>query len=701
MVHFVGIDVGGTFTDCVAVGEDGVIFHAKSLSTKADPIDGMVNGLTALAADMGLSLEGLLANTSRLAHGTTIGTNLVVERNGAKVALLCSRGHGDSILMMRGTGGFAGKSPDQIFSPRTSRPPVPIVPKSHIFEIDERVDRGGRIVRPLNVAALRPALTEWLQRHQVQSVAVSLLWAIRNPSHEQAIQALLKEINPALFISLSSAVSPRLGEFERTVATVINAYVGPLSSKYLTQLDARMRLGGLRAPLLIMQSNGGVVDVGQASAKPLTLIDSGPTGGLAGAAALARAAGHSHVIATDMGGTSFDVGLIVDGDPIIADERVIGQYTYFLPHLDVRSIACGGGSIATSNPHTRTIVVGPASAGSEPGPACYGRGGRFATVTDADVVLGLIRPDAFLGGKMKLNKEAARAVIEPIAMDTGLSVEEAAAGILTINNSNAALLIRERTLEQGYDPRDFIVYAFGGAGAVHAFGFADELGVQSVLVPLGNGASTLSAYGIAAADTIRYFESECSLHSPFDAAELEAAIKQAERVALESIGASETSSEIVRSVLMRYAGQQYQSLAVTIPSGPISTTVAETVLRDFESEYERLYGAGAKIVFQAAEVFAVRIKVVGDRGFTPKEAPPVTKQLKVRVLDHQVFWPAEKRWITTTVYDGETMGRGDIVRGPALVELPHTTVAVAGGQSLHLDEFGNLVLRLATDQEAQ
>ena len=702
MGYFVGIDVGGTFTDCVAVGEGGALHYAKSLSTKADPIEGMVNGLTALADATGTDYETLLSQTARLAHGTTIGTNLVVERNGAKVALLCTRGHGDAILMMRGVGGVAGKSPDEIFSPRTSRPPVPIVPRSAIYEIDERIDRSGEVLIPLDVVALKPRLEAWLAEHKPQAVALSLLWSIRNPAHEQALAALVREIDPDIFISQSNEVSPRLGEYERTVAAVINAYVGPLSSTYLAHLDRRMRDSGLVDPLLVMQSNGGVVDVGMAKARPLALIDSGPTGGLSGAAALAAAVGHKHVIATDMGGTSFDVGLIIDGLPHVADERVIGQYTYLLPHLDVRSIACGGGSIAQVNPHTRTITVGPASAGSEPGPACYGRGGNYATVTDADVVLGLLRPEAFLDGKMSLDREASLRVIAPLAGQTGLGVEEAAAGIITINNANAALLIRERTLEQGHDPRDFVVYAFGGAGAVHAFGFADELGVKAVVVPLGNGASTLSAYGIAAADTVRYFESECVLRSPFDASELQAVLAQAEEKARAALGEGAQITAIERSLLMRYAGQHYQSLNVPLGDGPIDDAFSSQVLRDFEAEYERLYGEGAKIVFQSAEAFTVRIKVTGAPGFRPVEREGVSRTgATVRTRDHKVFWPSVREWVPTVVYDGQTLGLDDVIAGPALVELPHTTVAVAPGQSVQPDAFGNLVLMIGTRPEGE
>jgi N-methylhydantoinase A len=397
-----------------------------------------------------------------------------------------------------------------------------------------------------------------------------------------------------------------------------------------------------------------------------------------------------------MGGTSFDVGLVLNGQPEVADERVIGQYTYLLPHLDVRSIACGGGSIASFNPRTRSLSVGPASAGSQPGPACYGRGGSEPTVTDADVVLGLLRPEAFLDGQMALHREAARAAIAPLAEAAGLSIEQAAAGILTINNSNAALLIRSRTLEQGHDPRDFIVYAFGGAGAVHAFGYAEELGAKSVLVPLGNGASTLSAYGIAAADTIRYFESECRLRSPFDPVALEAALTQAESAARAALGGEAEDSAIERSVLLRYAGQYFQSISIPVGDGVVDEAFCQRLLHDFEVEYERLYGEGARIVFQSVEAFAVRLKLVGARGFQPSERDSAAGRLVVRNEGHKVFWPAVGDWLTTKVYDGETVGLADRIEGPALVELPHTTVAVAPGQSLRSDSFGNLVLMIGS-----
>jgi N-methylhydantoinase A len=697
VTYHIGIDVGGTFTDCVAIGADGQVHHAKTLSTRDDPTNGMLAGLARLAADQGRTLEHLLRQVTRLAHGTTIGTNLVLERRGAKVGLICTIGHRDAILMMRGTAGAAGKAIEAVYRVHEFRAPDPLVPRRSILEIEERIDCHGDIVVRLDPIEARQRIAAWLEANDFDAVAISLLWSFRNPVHERALGKIVQELAPELFVSLSSSVAPRVGEYERTVATVINAYVGPASSVYLAVLEERLRAAGFGHPVLVMQSNGGVVPAARARAQPFTTIDSGPTGGLAGAAGLARVSGHTNVIATDMGGTSFDVGLVFEGEPLLADERTIGPYTYRLAHLDVRSIGCGGGSIAHVDLLTRSIRVGPESAGSEPGPACYGRGGSLPTVTDADVVLGLLRPDAFLGGRMQLDEAAARGAIEPLARQVGLSIEEAASGIVRINNANAALLIRQRTLEQGLDPRDFVVYAFGGAGPVHAFDYAAELGVTSVVIPLGNGASTFSAYGIATADALRYFERECTLRGPFDPASLAEAVGEFEASVRREL--AEEGFEVLsveRTLLMRYVGQFLQSIPVRIADGPIDRDETRRILDAFERHYERQFGAGARIVFQSVEAFAIRLKVLSERGTRPA-APHFDRaadQTAPRLDGHKAFWPQLMRRLPTPIVDGMRLGPSETIEGPSLVELPHTTVAVAPGQALRMDRAGSLVLLL-------
>jgi N-methylhydantoinase A len=440
-----------------------------------------------------------------------------------------------------------------------------------------------------------------------------------------------------------------------------------------------------------MQANGGVADIAHAKTSPIRLLGSGPAGGIAGVSVLAQRAGHANVIATDMGGTSFEVGLIVDGRPVVAGQQIVDQYTFHQPHLDARSIACGGGSIASVS-QDGGLRVGPQSAGSTPGPAAYGRSGTEPTVTDADVVLGLLSPAAFLGGGMQLDEAAAKQAVDTVGQPLGLSTEEAAAGIIQVNNHSAATLIRQRTLEQGLDPRDFVVYAYGGAGPLHAFGFAAELGVSKVVIPLGNGASTLSAYGIAAGDLVQHHEVECRARSPLSPDDLEHAIAQAEEAARQAMPGE--SPQLTRTALMRYAEQLLQSVPVPIKDGPIDDATCAQLLKDFDAEYERQFGAFAKALFAAVEVFAVRIEARVPAGVSDVRAEAEAAGPAAATSKRQVHWPLHGDQ-QTDIYDGAQLAAGQEIAGPAVIELAYTTVPVAPGQKLTRDQnTDNLLLDL-------
>jgi N-methylhydantoinase A len=702
MTYYLGVDIGGTFTDCVAVADGGRIFHAKTPSThQTNPVEGVVKGLELLAETAGTTTEELLGAADRLGHGTTIGTNLIVERKGARVALLATAGHGDALAMMRGNGRTAGAPPDQVFSVHATGKPAPLVDRDHIAEISERVTADGGILAPLDLGRARTQLQELLSADHIDAVAIALLWSFRNPEHEQRLQELVQELAPGVYVSASHEISPRQGEYERTVATVLNSYVGPSSSHYLNKLADELGDRGLSRPVLIMQAAGGVVPVDVAIKHPVQTIGSGPAGGVAGTLSIARASGHRNVIATDMGGTSFEVGLIIDGEPVISSEQVVEQYAFHSQQLDVRSIACGGGSIAWVDPHSGALRVGPQSAGSDPGPACYGRGTQ-PTVTDADVVLGLIDPEAFLGGRMALDGEAARRAVATVAEPLGLSVEDAAAGIVHINSQKAALLIRQRTIEQGHDPRDYVLYVFGGAGPVHAFTFAEELGVREVVIPLGNGASTLSAYGIAATDVVRTFERQCSLRAPFDPAALAdvvGGVEEAARSAMRASGFASDAVRLERHAVMRYAEQFLHDLPLPLPAGPIDDRACASLIERFDEEYGRLYGEGARSIFQAIEIFSVRVRARVPLGFIPAGGAGAAGNGGGRTIAgdqvRPVYWPEERAWVPTAVHDGRTLHPGDRVNGPALVELPYTTIAVGGSHRLALDPLGNYVLSIA------
>jgi N-methylhydantoinase A len=672
-VYYIGADIGGTFTDCVLVDRDGNHSTAKTLSTKDDPVAGVLAGLQRLAENVGVDLTTLLERAERFGHGTTIGTNAVLERRGARVGLVATAGHGDALAMMRGAGRVAGRSIEGVFSVHGSRLPASLIVPGAVVEVDERVDASGTVVVELDVDAAAERISRMIADYELDSVAVALLWSFANPAHEQALAQAI----PDVFVSSSAEVSPRLGEYERTVATVLNGYVGPACSRYLGELERR-----LATPLLVMQSNGGVLPASAVTA--LGTIDSGPAGGLIGVATLARVYGHEHVVGTDMGGTSFDLGLVLDGKPVVAEERVIDQYTYRLAHLDVRSVACGGGSIAWIDEATGGLRVGPASAGSEPGPACYGRGGVEPTVTDADVVLGLIRPEPFLDGRMPLDRDAAVAAVGRLASRLGLTVEETAAGILRINNMHAATVIRQQTVERGHDPRDLVLYAFGGAGPVHAFGYAAESGVREVVIPLGDGASTLSAYGIASGEVVLHRELERSLPAPFEGPALAAAVTELCDAALADLAATGVAGDahVEVDALMRYREQLMHSLE--IPVSPSADGVA--LLADFDTEYRRRYGGGGASLFQAVEVFALRARVSVPAGI-PVARPALSASTEPARTD--VYWPGRGR-TATDVYCGAPE---EMVIGPALVELAHTTVAVPPGATLTAGPLGELHLK--------
>ena len=687
MFH-IGIDIGGTFTDCVliGVGPDGQVTMyrtAKVLSTRGDPADGVMAGLAELAGSAGLSLPDLLAETSRFGHGTTIGTNAVLERNGARVGVIATAGHGDALAIMRGHGRVAGRRVEDVFRVRGTSLPAPLIVPGAVLELHERMDAGGNVVVALDETQAQAAVAAFIAEHRLDSVAVAFLWSFANPEHELAVEKIVRLAAPDVFVSLSSRVSPRLGEFERTVATVLNGYVGPACTRYLGSMGDRLAAGGLRTPLLVMQSSGGVVPAAVAAEVALGTLDSGPTAGLTGVAALAAANGDRNVVATDMGGTSFDIGLVVEGQPVVANESVIDQYTYRVPHLDIRATACGGGTIARRDPQTRALRVGPDSAGSEPGPACYGRGGTLATVTDADVVLGLLRPDSFLGGRMPLDANASRTAVRDLADSLGLGLEETAAGIITVNNLRAATLIRQQTLERGLDPRDFVLYSYGGAGPVHAFGYAAEIGVREVLIPLGNGASTLSAYGIAAGDVTRFVEVETALRAPFEDAVLARELARAIRAAREAMVDAGVDEEphIDTWALMRYQEQLMHSLEVLVDPGVSS----ERLTSQFTDEYARRYGASAASAFQAAEVFALRVRARVPAAIGSVTAAPASSAVSGGSGSSQtvpVFWPDAGQRLGTAVYDGDRLADGAEITGPALVELSHTTIAVPQGASL-------------------
>ena len=700
MSYYIGVDGGGTFTDCTAMDDAGRLYHSKAATTKDDFAKGMFEALGALAEGCGISVSELVSSTERFSLGTTVGTNLLVERRGARTGLLATAGHGDAILIMRGTGRTAGLELEYSFHPQATNKPTPLVPRALIKEIDERVDCMGQKVVPLDEAAVEAAVRELVEREHVEAIAITFLWSFKNPAHELRALEIVRAVAPGVYVSCSHQVAPRMGEYERTVATVINSYIAPASAAYFHRAADTLHEAGLRQPLLIMQVSGGVLPATKAAEIPLTSLGSGPVGGIIGSLSLARQLGHKNIIATDMGGTSFEVGLIIAGEALVGDEKIVGQYRYRQPQLQTESIACGGGSLARFDPHSRSIRVGPESAGADPGPVCYLRGGTEPTVTDADLVLGLLSADSFLGGRMPLDRDAAVRAVAGLGAQVGLGPAETAAGIVRINNARAAELIRQQTVVRGYDPRDFLVYAYGGAGPLHAFAFAKELGVKGVVVPLGNGASTLSAYGCSTSNLVLNMEREEIFFAPFPPARMNALLAELEKQARDSMrdmGRSPGEVEIERYGLVRYSGQWLHSLLVRIPDGELTSGGLDGVVDEFRSMYDSLYGQGAGLVSQGVEMFTVRIHAVVRLQRPPQATETDFSQAipdAARLGTREIFWPDRMERLESPIYDGVRLHHGNRVEGPAIVELPFTSIPVGVDQVLECDAFGNLMLHL-------
>ena len=504
--YIVGVDIGGTFTDCVALktSDDGtppVVKIGKSSSTPPDFQTGFIGSLRTAAEMHGVALEEMLAN-AQVYHGCTVGTNALVEHKTARVGLLASRGHTDTIFIMKAGNRLKFMPANYIAHVAKQTKPEPLVPKALCEGIDERVTFDGKVFAALNEDTARASIRRLVEQG-VEAIAISLIWSTANDSHEKRLRELVHEIAPDMFVSISSEVSPRVGEYERTIATIVNSLIGPPMRLYLEALEIDLKAHGYTQTLQIMSCTGGLIDADHARDVPVLTVGSGPVAGLIGAASLATAAevgGGRNVITADVGGTTLDIGTIFDGTPVRRPTASYGQYEYFVPTLDVRSVGAGGGSIIRAE--GAALKVGPHSAGARPGPACFGRGGQEPTVTDAAVVLGFFDPDYFFGGKITLDLAAAEAALARVGAPLGLDAKQTAAAALQIIDSQMADAIWLTLTQQGHDPREFSVYGFGGGGGLHGAAIARELGARSVVVPMSNLAAGWSAFGITASEAL-------------------------------------------------------------------------------------------------------------------------------------------------------------------------------------------------------
>jgi N-methylhydantoinase A len=695
---FLGVDIGGTFTDLVLLDDEGELITTKALSTPGELEVGVFNAVQNAAEQKGMTGEELLARVKAFGHGTTQATNAVIERTGARTGLLATRGFGDTLAIQRLMGFTAGVPSDRLGWYSKRRHPQPIVPRRLVREIRERVDHAGRVLAPIDEEGVRCAVRELLDAG-VETFAVAFLWSFRNPEHERIAARIIREMAPNAYVSISSDVAPVIGEYERTATAALNSYLAPKVVAYLDGIEQMLRKRGFNGAFSILNSAGGVMPVSDAARRPVTLVTSGPTGGVMGSVKLARQLGYKNIITTDMGGTSFDVAIVVDEKPLMSTKHEAGGFHIAAPMVEVRAIGAGGGSIARLV--DGQLKVGPESAGARPGPACYGLDGTRATVTDADVVLGIIDPNTFLGGKMKLDRDAAATAIdEQIARPLNLSTEEAAAGIRQIVDAQMADTLREVTIGRGHDPRDFILIAYGGAGPVHCAGYGSELGVPEIVVPFTSMAH--SAYGALAADVqysaersllMRGGGGPAALWQGLNTALIEQAFRELEdqcEQAMKRAGVPAGDVQLVRTVDLRYR-RQTNDLMIAMPERPVTGKALMALVDRFEESYEQTYGKGSAFREAGIELTNARVEAFG-RARRPElniRAPTATPKATRR----KIFEPSARSWMDTEVYQWRELPAGFTINGPAMIEHPETSVFVALGQTARLDATANITIQ--------
>jgi N-methylhydantoinase A len=673
----IGIDVGGTFTDVAAVDAAGRVTIAKAPSTPKDPADGVLDGLALLAEALGLDVAELFARTERIVHGTTVATNALLERKGARIGLLTTRGHRDVIEMREGL-------KDDRYNLRMA-PPVPLVARRLRLGVPERLRFDGAVSIPLDTHGLETALRV-LDRSGVEAVAVCYLHSYRNPRHERLTGQAVRRRLPHAYVSLSVDVLPQIKEYERVWTTVVNAYVGPVLSRYLGSLAARLTAAGYRGEVLIMQSHGGVAPIAQSRRLAAGAVLSGPAGGIAAGRSCAQLLRTGDLITFDMGGTSTDIALLRGGEPQLTSEKAVGGARVALPSIDIHTLGAGGGSIAWVDAG-RVLHVGPESAGADPGPACYGRGGDRATVTDANLVLGYLDPANFLGGRVRLDVEAARAAVERVARPLGTPVVAAAEGIARVVNTNMAEGIRIVSVRRGVDPRRFALVAFGGAAGLHVTEVARLLEIRRVVVP--SVAAVLSAWGMLATDLryelVRSYVSEVSRLRAPTLRRLFAALETEGR---RRLGRYDGRVSVRRALDMRYGEQIFE---ITVPLDDVdlgADDVLDQIVARFHRRHEELYAYSAP--GQEVVVVNARVAVVGELPALP--APHAQGERTSAPPTRRRVWLGE--WVDVPAYRMEGLTPGHEVTGPALFESATTTVLARAGERVTVTPLGWLDIRL-------
>jgi N-methylhydantoinase A len=687
VTHELGIDVGGTFTDFVAIDERGDVSVFKCLTTPADPSIGVLEGARVFADED----RRPVAEASRLVHGTTLVTNSLIERRGATLALVTTAGFRDVLEIGR-------EARYDLYDLNLERP-EPLVPRTHRLEVEERVTGSGDILIPLEADAVDRLVNE-LRQLDVESIAVALVNAYVNPAHEELLADALAKRLPGVDVSLSSGVAPVWREYERTSTVVANAYVRPRVRNYLERLEGGFADLGAPDKLYVLMSQGGVTSASLAAEYPIHLVESGPAGGVMAAAFFGRRSGVSNLIAFDMGGTTTKASLVENGSPLRVSEFEVARVARFkkgsglpllVPTLELIEIGAGGGSIGRTD-SLGLLKVGPRSAGADPGPACYGLGGTEPTVTDADLHLGLLNPNFFLGGAMSLDLDAAATALERLGLALRMDVEACARGIFEVLNEQTSAALRTHIVERAHDPRQFSLVASGGAGPVHAYEIARRLGITEIICPPAAGVA--SALGFL----VSPFSVELKRTIPgrlgaIDWPAIEgrlAELRLQAHTLLTRAGAPDSEITTQRSVDMRYAGQGYE-VEVPLPDGPLKDQIEERLRADFDEAYRTRFGFHLETASAEALHWRVAATVTGR-----------DPTLKFRVAadgdpvkgEREAYFTEAGGRVVATVYDRYKLGAGARLEGPCLIEERESTIVVGPSGALDVDEQGNVHIRI-------
>lgn len=684
MPHRIAADVGGTFTDLVLVDDDGLVTEAKTPSNATNPDVAMRAGLELLAERTGRTLAALMANCSLLIHGTTVAVNTLIQLRGAKTGLICTDGFRDTLEIRLGY--------RDVRYPFSSPPPPILVPRRLRIPVRERINKLGKVAKPIDLDDVASAIAI-LKQEEVDAVAICLLWSFANPAHENVVARMVREAMPETYVSVSSEVSPQIREYDRTSTTVLNAYLGPTVISYLARTENILRSLGFEGAIRYVQSNGGLADARSLRRKPVLALNSGPAAAPAAGLFFGRRLKRDRLITMDMGGTSLDACLIDRGVPEVATSADVHRYRLAVPLINVKTIGAGGGSIAWLD--NGMLRVGPQSAEADPGPACYMRGGTAATVTDADVVLGYLNPKSLLGGTFPIDAQLAReAIREKIALPLGLTIEDAARGIVEVVNRNMADAISEISLERGYDPREFTLVAAGGQGGIHACALARELSLSYILIP--RFAGTFCAFGALVSDLRHDFRTTfATMLGELRSEALEATFQALERAGLEELRVEGAAAEAVllkRQLDMRYSGQVYE-VTVDVTGLALDESSQMTLLELLHKQHEREFTY--RLDEGLGEIINAGVTAVGS--LPSIQLPPIRSASTGRLPD-----PAggRRRAILPNgtpcempVFEGLQLDVGSVIVGPAIVEEPHTTILVLPRFEMTLTSVGAYLMR--------